>query len=120
MKWLLVLMLVAANALGDLLNAAGMRRNGEVRDFRPSGIRKLIVSLLHNRFVLGGVMVMIVAFFTQMALLSISDVSFAIPATASSYMIETILAKVLLGEQISGLRWTGAALVAAGVSLLAV
>jgi len=118
MKWLLVLMLVAANALGDLLNAAGMKRHGEVKDFRPSGLQRLIASLMRNSYVVAGIAAMTVAFFTQMSLLSISNVSFAVPASASSYMIETILAKFLLGEHISRLRWTGAMLVGIGVALL--
>ena len=36
---------------------------------------------------------MAVGFFALLSLLSIADLSFAIPATAGSYMIETILAK---------------------------
>jgi uncharacterized membrane protein len=45
--------------------------------------------------------------------------SFAIPATAASYVIETLLAKYLLHEKINRKRWTGALLVTFGVILLA-
>jgi uncharacterized membrane protein len=51
-------------------------------------------------------------------LVSIADLSFAVPATAASYVCETILAKYILKERISGARWTGACLVACGVALL--
>jgi uncharacterized membrane protein len=54
-----------------------------------------------------------------MALLSIAKLSFAIPATAASYVIETLLAKHLLHEKINRKRWTGALLVTLGVILLA-
>jgi len=119
MRWLLILVIVTANAAGDLLNARGMKRQGEVRDFRLSGLARLVAALVHNRYVIGGVGIMGVAFLAQMWLLSITDLSFAIPATASGYIIETVLAHVVLGERISPLRWVGAALVAAGVALLA-
>ena len=118
MKWLLVVTVVAANAVGDLLNAAGMKHHGEVKSFHPGALRRLMQALMRNSFVVGGVAIMAVAFFAQMSLLSISNVSFAVPASASSYMIETILAKIVLGEHITRLRWAGAVLVGTGVALL--
>ena len=54
-----------------------------------------------------------------MALLSYEDVSFVVPATALAYVAETLLASVVLREQVSRRRWIGAALVAAGVYLVA-
>ena len=53
-----------------------------------------------------------------MGLLSIEDVSFAVPATAMGYVIETILARWILHEQISLRRWVGAMLVVVGVFLI--
>jgi uncharacterized membrane protein len=55
-----------------------------------------------------------------MKLLTVADLSFAVPATAASFVIETILARVLLKETVDIRRWAGAALVACGVALLAV
>jgi drug/metabolite transporter (DMT)-like permease len=54
-----------------------------------------------------------------MSLISIADLSFAVPATAGSYILETILAKYLLKEHIGWKRWSGTLLVACGVVLLA-
>ena len=61
---------------------------------------------------------MAVSFFAFMTLLSIADLSFAVPATAVTYVFETVLAKYLLKERISWGRWAGASLVACGVALL--
>ncbi len=118
MKWVLVLVIMACNATGDLLNAYGMRRQGKVRNLHPSALRRLLRALMHNRFVIGGVIAMAVAFFAMLALLSIADLSFAVPATAGSYMIETVLAKLLLKEDVRWQRWMGAVMVACGVALL--
>jgi transporter family protein len=118
MKWLLVFLIVACNAAGDLLDAAGMKREGEVRDFRPSGIVHLILKIVHNRYVIGGIGMMAIAFIAQLSLLSITELSFALPASASSYFVETVLAKIVLGEHVNRTRWIGAGLVAAGVALL--
>jgi len=118
MRWLLVAVIVACNATGDLLDSFGMKRHGEVRDFRPRGIVHLLGELARNHYVTGGIAAMGVAFMAQMSLLSIEKLSFAIPASAASYVLETILAKVVLGERINRTRWFGAALVGAGVLLL--
>jgi len=119
MKWALVGVIVACNACSDLLNTSGMRRHGEVHDFRPKAVGRLLTGLVRNPRVLLGVVTMAIAFFALMALLSIAKLSFAIPATAASYVIETLLAKYLLHEKINRKRWTGALLVTFGVILLA-
>ena len=118
MKWILLLIIVACNTAGDLLNAIGMRRHGHVRDFHPSGLGRLLHSLGHNAYVLGGIAAMAISFFALLSLLSIADLSFAIPATAASYLLETVLAKYILKEDIHWQRWAGACLVACGVVLL--
>jgi drug/metabolite transporter (DMT)-like permease len=118
MKWLLVLVIVGANATGDLLNAFGMRRHGEVRDFRPAGLRRLFQALARNGYVIGGIVAMAVSFFALLSLFSIADLSFAVPATSASYLVETILAKLILREEVRTERWVGACLVACGVGLL--
>ena len=119
MKWMLVVLIVACNTIGDVLNTRGMKMHGEVRDFRPSGIRRLIAALVRNRYIVAGIAASAVSFFSLLMLLSIANLSFAIPATAASYLVETVLAKFILKEQITWKRWAGASLVASGVALLA-
>jgi uncharacterized membrane protein len=41
-----------------------------------------------------------------------------VPATAGSYVLETVLAKYVLQEPVTMERWAGASLVACGVALL--
>jgi transporter family protein len=118
-KWLLVMVIVACNAAGDVSNAFGMRRHGRVEQFHPSALRRLLVALARNGYVLGGLVAMAIAFFAFIWLLSIADLSFAVPATSASVLLDTILAKLLLKEDVRWQRWLGACLVACGVGLLA-
>lgn len=118
MKWVLIGVIVAATTVGEVLQAMGMRRHGEIRDFRPGAIGRALALLARNRFVIGSVLMMAVSFFAYMALLTISDLSFAVPATAVTYVLETVLAKYLLKERVTGRRWAGAALVVCGVALV--
>ncbi len=118
-RWVLVGIIMACNACSDLMNTAGMRRHGQVEDLHPRGMARLIRALSRNWYVLGGIAANAVGFFTLMALLSVAEVSFAIPATAGSFVLETALAKILLREEVHWQRWVGALVVACGVALLA-
>ena len=119
MKWILVAMIVICNATGDLLNTAGMKRHGEVHHLHPRAVTRLLRSLARNAYVVGGVAAMAFSFFALLSLLSIAPLSFAVPATASSYILEPILAKYVLREKVGWQRWFGACVVASGVVLLA-
>ena len=119
MRWLLVAIIAATTTISDVLQAAAMKRHGEIHDFRPGAIGRLVAILARNKFIVAAVAAMAVSFFAFMALLSVSDLSFAVPATAVTYVIETILAKYLLKENVGMGRWVGASLVACGVALLA-
>ncbi len=59
------------------------------------------------------------SFFAFTQLLRIADLSFAVPATAASLVLETLLARLVLKEPVGWKRWGGAVLAAAGVALLA-
>jgi bacterial/archaeal transporter family protein len=119
MKWILVGIIMMTNASADLMNTTGMRRHGGVEDFRPQGVARLLRALVRNRFVLGGIASEAVGFFTLTLLLSIANVSFAVPATAGSIVLETLLARLILKEDVRRQRWFGALVVACGVGLLA-
>lgn len=118
MKWILIAIIVAATTVGEVLSAMGMRSHGEIRDFRPGALRRASALLARNRFVIGSVFAMAISFFAYMGLLTISDLSFAVPATAITYVLETVLAKYLLKEHVTRVRWAGALLVICGVALV--
>jgi drug/metabolite transporter (DMT)-like permease len=118
MRWILVAIIAVCNTLGDVLNTAGMKRQGEVEDLRPRTFVAMAKGILRNPLVLGGFAALAVSFFALLSLLSISSVSFAVPATAVSYLLETLLAKYILGEDVRLRRWAAATLVAGGVVML--
>jgi drug/metabolite transporter (DMT)-like permease len=118
-KWLLVGVIVISTVLGDLLQTIEMKRVGEVSDFRPGHLGALLAELARRRFLIAAVFFMAISFFAFMKLLSVADLSFAVPASAATVVVETILAKLFLKEQVNLRRWAGAGLVACGVALLA-
>jgi len=119
MKWLWIALIVAATTAGEVLAAKGMRSHGEIRDFRPGAIGRALALMARNRFMIASVAAMAVSFFAYEGLIAIADLSFAVPATAVTCVLETILARFVLHEKVNRLRWAGAALVIAGVALVA-
>ncbi len=118
MRWALVAVIVAATTVGDVLKAKGMKEHGEIHQFGLGAFGRLLSVLVRNKLIIASVFCMAVSFFAFMALVSIADLSFAVPATAVTYVFETILARYILKEHITWVRWTGAYLVACGVALL--
>jgi len=118
MRWVWIAIIVAATTVGEVMQAMGMRRHGEIRDFRPGALGRRMALVARNRFVIASVIAMAVSFFAYLGLLTISDLSFAVPATAVTYVLETVLARYVLKERVNWLRWAGASLVICGVALV--
>lgn len=118
LRWVLVLIIAICNTLGDVLNAAGMRRQGELQEFTARSFARMLLQLVRNPYVLAGMAALTISFFAVLSLYSIANVTFAVPASASSYIFETLLAKYILKEHVGPRRWVAAVLVACGVMLL--
>src|SRR5690242_3646747 len=118
MNWLLVAIVVAATTIKDVLQAIAMKRHGEIHDFRPGALGRLMRLLANNRIIVASVLCSGVSFFAFLRLVATAELSFAVPATAASFVFETVLAKYVLKERVEAARWMGACLVACGVALL--
>lgn len=118
MKTLLLLTtLILSGSMGEVLSAKGMKEIGEV-SFRVGELLRAVARAARNRWLIGGVFFMAVSFFSFLSLLSYADLSYVLPMTAMSYIISTVGARFFLAEQITGARWLGTILVAAGVALV--
>ena len=118
MKWLWVAVTVISGSVGVVICARCMAMLGDADDFVPSGIARIVGYIVTHRIVLAGIAGDAISFFSFLSLLSITELNFAVPATALSYVFKTALAKWLLREQVNTGRWAGAVLVAIGVVLI--
>jgi hypothetical protein len=109
---------VLAGAAGDVSVTRAMKSLGEVSDFRPIALIKTAFRAVRNAFLWLGIFWKTVAFFSFIALVAQADLSWVVPATAVSFVIETVAAKYFLREQISGTRWMGVVCICLGVALL--
>jgi drug/metabolite transporter (DMT)-like permease len=113
MKWILVVLMVVATVLSDLLQSYEMKRAGGTL-----GLGRLLGMIARRRFLILAILCMAVSFFSFMALVQTEPLSFAVPASAASFILETALAKLVLKEKVGVKRAAGALIVLAGVVLL--
>ncbi len=112
--WSVLLIFLALKAAGNSWMAWGMKQVPEKMSMDPS----LYLRAMLNPFVAMGVMALILALLTRMALLSLADLSYVLPVTAIGYVIAVFLGKVFLHETVSHQRWMGTLLIFAGALLV--
>jgi len=116
-KWVLVSVMVFATVLSDLLQSHEMKRAGE-QSVSARGLARLLHIIAQRRLLILGIACNAISFFAFMALVQAEPLSFAVPASAASFVLETLLAKFVLHERIGARRAAGALAVLAGVVLV--
>jgi len=111
--------LILGSAGGEIAITYGMKETGEPARLRPRALFQFLGRALLNGWLWVGVPLMALSFYSLLVLLSWEPISLVIPASALSYVVGTLGAKHILGEQVSAARWAGVLLVCAGVALVA-
>jgi len=117
MKWGLILLTVFASSAGDILCAKGMSQAGEMPHFGPWGLMQALRYILRRKLVILGGALYVTAFLSLLGLLSVAQLSAAVPATALSFVVDTLGARFILHEHVPWKRWAGVLCVTAGVIL---
>ncbi|MBV9763018.1 MAG: EamA family transporter [Acidobacteriaceae bacterium] len=110
---LLALVLVL-RPLGNVCLAWGMKHFPQVLSVNPLPYLRALA----NPFVAVGIAALVLGLLTRMALLSLADLSFVLPLTATGYIVSTLLGRFLLSEQVTSGRWLGTALIFLGTTLV--
>jgi drug/metabolite transporter (DMT)-like permease len=103
---------------GELCVTRAMKAIGEVTDFRPLALLRVIVRAMRQGWMWVGIGLMTLAFFALLGMLSLENVSLVIPVTALSYAFGAFGGKIFLGERVTRQRWAGVLLVCLGVTLV--
>lgn len=118
MRWLLLSLVICSAVLGDLLQSREMKIVGRDSSTMPGAWRVLRL-IFERRYLLLAILCMAVSFFAFLALVQTEPISFAVPASAGSFVLETVLAKLWLKERLSGKRTLGTLVVFGGILLVA-
>jgi drug/metabolite transporter (DMT)-like permease len=114
-KYLVLLAVVLFAAMGDVSLARGMRDFGAVTLANWTGLFPALI----NPWIVGGILLLLCFFASYLNALSWADLTYVLPATAISYVVMALLAKLVLHEHVSGNRWLGIALITLGVAFAA-
>jgi uncharacterized membrane protein len=118
MKWILLVVVVLTTVLADLLQSYEMKRAGEHAG-ETIHFWRLPALIAKRGYLLLAILCMAVSFFAFLELVQTEALSFVVPASAGSFVLETILAKALLKEHLDTKRTIGAGLVLCGIVLVA-
>ena len=115
---LLLFVVVVSGTGGEIFVTRAMKRVGEVTDFRPLALARVILQAMRVSWMWLGLSMMTLAFFSLLAVLSIENVSFVVPVTALNYAAGALGGKFFLRERVTPRRWAGVLLVCVGVTLV--
>ncbi len=107
----LLLLTLLLRPFGNLFLAKGMRHFPKLLRAEPLPYLEALL----NPFVALGIAMLVLALLTRMALLSVADLSFVLPLTATGYIISAYLGKVFLGEYVGSNQWLGTCMIFVGV-----
>ena len=114
-KILLISVLVVTQVLGDIWLSRGMKIFGQVSSFAPDAIKKLLLYLFTSPWIWLGVGTLVFSMLLYWMAVSRFDISYILPMYSSSYVLNALLAWVILGERVSGIRWLATLIIATGV-----
>jgi uncharacterized membrane protein len=114
-KYLILLAVTIFGSSGDVCLARGMRDFGAVT---TANWHQLLTVLL-NPWVVVGICLLILFFCSYLTALSWADLTYVLPATALSYVLMALLAKIFLHENVTLEHWLGIGLITVGVGFVA-
>ena len=93
----------------------GMKQTGSISVHDLQGV---IFAVL-NPWVAIGILLLLAFFANYMTALSWADLTYVLPATSLGYVLLALVARFVLHEHVSPLRWLGIALITGGVGFIA-
>ena len=115
---LYIFLIVVPGTSGEICVSRAMKRVGEVTDFRPHAIVRVIGRAMKVPWMWIGLSLMTMGFFALLGMLSIANVSFVRPVTALGYAVGALGGKLFLSERVTPQRWLGVLIVCTGVVLV--
>ena len=114
-KYLVLAGVTVFAAAGDSMLSHGMKQTGSISLNHLQGV---IFAVL-NPWVAIGILLLLAFFATYMTALSWADLTYVLPATSLGYVLLALVARFVLHEHVSPLRWLGIALITGGVGFIA-
>ena len=114
-KFLLLAILVITQVLGDIWLSQAMKLFGAVTSISPAAIAGLFTYLITSPWIWLGVSTLAFSMLVYLVAISRLDVSYVLPIHASSYVLNALMAWLILREVVSPVRWLATVIIGLGV-----
>lgn len=114
-RYLVLLGVIVFGAIGDCALSLGMRQVGSVSVHQWWRI----ADAFGNGWVVVGILFLLAYFASYLTSLSWADLTYVLPASASGYIVIALIARFVLHEHITAMRWVGLVLIVGGVGFVA-
>lgn len=95
--------------------AHGMKQTGHV----SLDHLQMLIFVILNPWIAVGIVLLLAFFASYMNALSWADLTYVLPATSLGYVLLAFIARFVLHEHVTTLRWIGIALISGGVGFVA-
>ena len=116
----LILLGIGLSVAGQTTLKKGMDGVGVIDNVWSRQFLALPLAASRQPWVLVGIPLYVAAAVVWIAVLSRVDLSYAYPFLGLNYVLVTLSARLILGEQVNLLRWTGIGVILFGVILMGV
>ena len=113
--YLMIAVMIIAGPLGNVFLGMGMKHAGRLAVWPAMELLHTATKVLTTGPIWLGIGSLILFFVAYMLVLSWADYSFVQPASSLAYGVVALLGWLVLGEQVSPLRWAGIAVICLGV-----
>ena len=114
-KYLVLAGVIVFAVSGDSMLSHGMKQAGNISLHHLQSV----ILAVGNPWVVVGILLLLAFFAAYMNALSWADLTYVSPATSLGYVLLALVARFVLHEQVSLLRWLGIALISGGVGFVA-
>lgn len=115
---MLILISISIAVCGQILLKIGINRIGVGEMSSFEALRQLFTGVIKSPMVLTGLFLYFISAAIWIVVLSTVELSFAYPFIGLTYVLVLVLSKVILKEDISLIRWAGAAIITIGVIVI--
>jgi uncharacterized membrane protein len=114
----ILFILVVTQVLGDVCISQGMKIYGEITSFSPDAIIDVIKYLFTSFWFYAGVGSLALSWFLYLSAVAKMDLSYVLPIHSSSYILNGLMAWLLLHETLTVMRWVGTGIISIGVFIV--
>ena len=117
MKWILLTIVVVTTVLADLLQSREMKASAVTKG-EKFGLATIVKAIGTRPNLILAIVMLTISFVAFLALVQTQPLSFAVPASAATFVVEMVLARLMLNERVDAPQTAGALLVLVGILLL--